>query len=241
MSNIIILVIASRGDIYDKFITEYWIPMIKYAKNNYINIHIFLIFGQDTNINDFTEIKDNIIIAPYSETYRNILEKTLYTFDYCLQKYKFNFLFRTNLSSFILLDKLNILVNNLLDIDYIGGFIGTYNLDKKDKKNNFKFICGAGILFSKDIVQNLVSNRHKIKNEVVDDVDIGKYLYTNKFYYNNLPRYDLYKYKELLTPKQLEICLKTILDNNHYHVRIKNYNRLCDIQIISFLVNHFYK
>jgi hypothetical protein len=50
MKKTVILVIASRGDIYDQFIFKYWIPFIKYLKNSgKKELEIFLIFGMNIN------------------------------------------------------------------------------------------------------------------------------------------------------------------------------------------------
>lgn len=230
--NSIILVIASRSDIYDKFINVYWKHFIKYTNKNHSNIKIFLIFGKDTKIDDLEELKDNIIITPYDETYRNILEKTLYCFDLCLQKYDFDFLFRTNLSSFIVLNNFINIINNIPKNNYAGGVI--------NNGGKFNFICGAGMLFSKDVIKNLIDNRKDIINEVVDDVDLGKYMF-NKIPYTSLPRYDIIHYFYLLSNNKLINILKDILTYNFYHIRLKNYNREVDIQIAKFLTENIYK
>jgi hypothetical protein len=233
MNNIIILVIASRGDIYDKFIFEYWIPMIKYANKNYNNIKIFLLFGNGSKINDLEEIKNNIMVAEkYNETYKNILEKTLDAFDFCVNNYNFNYIFRTNLSSFIVLDKFIEMIEKLNKTDYAGGVNGVHK--------NIKFISGAGMLFSKDVIENMVINRQQIFNLMIDDVDIGRYL-QNKYKYEHLNRYDIDTHNNLLSDRNLQIHLNNIINNDHYHIRLRNPNREIDIQVVKFLTNHYYK
>ena len=228
---IIILTIASRGNIYDKFLSEYWIPMIKYSKKKYNNIKIYLLFGKDTYINDLEEIKDNIIVTPYDESYKNILEKTLYAFDYCLKTFKFDFIFRTNLSSFIILNKLIDVTKNINQNNYIGGIIGNHG--------GIKFIGGAGIWFSNDVINNIIINRNLIINDVIDDVDLGKYL-QDKYTYNPLPRFDIITYNNI-SIFELNRILNYIINTNQYHIRLKNPNRLVDIQTAMFLTKYFYK
>ena len=231
MSDIIILVIASRGEIYDQFINECWIPMIKYAKR-YSNIKIFLIFGNDSKIDDLTEIKDNILVFNHAETMPNILEKTLDAFDLCLNKYNFDFMLRTNLSSFIMLDKLIAITNYIPKNNFVGGSIGNHG--------GIKFVGGAAILFSRDVIQNLIDNRKSIINDVIDDVDMGKYM-QNKYEYTFIDKVDLYFFKIPLIDVHLNHVINEIKKSKLYQVRLKNPNRNVDVQIIKALTQIFYK
>ena len=103
--DIIILVIASRGEIYDEIIKVYWSHLINYTESNYDNIKVFLLFGNDVDIYDIPVDKNNIIIGDNHETLiPGILQKTIYSFDYINKHYKYNHIFRTNLSSFLIID-----------------------------------------------------------------------------------------------------------------------------------------
>ena len=231
MSDIIILVIASRGEFYDQFINEYWIPMIKYAKK-YNNIKIFLIFGNDSKIDDLSDIKDNILVFNHAETMPNILEKTLDAFDLCLKNYNFDFVLRTNLSSFIMLDKLIVTANNIPKNNFIGGSLGV-------TEKGIRFVGGAAMLFSKDVIENLIDNRKSIINESIDDVDMGNYM-QNKFTYSFIDKVDLYFFKIPLIDAHLNHVINDIKKSKLYQVRLKNPNRNVDVQIMKALTPIYY-
>ena len=70
-----ILTIASRGELYDKLLTNYWVPFIKMINKNYSNnVKIQLLFGNDVDISFLEEIKDNILICNTKEQgYGNVI------------------------------------------------------------------------------------------------------------------------------------------------------------------------
>ena len=106
------------------------------------------------------------LITESPEDWSLIGLKTILAFKYLLDNYEFDYLFRTNTSSY--LD-----VPNLLDY-----------LEKKPRKNIYagvigttfgktRFASGAGILLSRDIVQRISDNSDLWKHGLVDDVAIA--------------------------------------------------------------------
>jgi len=229
MKELIILAIASRNETYDQFVKNYWYHIIKYVKQNHTNIKIFLLYG-NSNIDDFDEIKDNIIKSEYDETFPNILEKTLDAFEFVTNKYKYDYIFRTNLSTFTVIEHIQSIIN-MLPETFIGGTVAPYE--------NFKFIGGMGILISKDIIQNMIENRKLILNKTIDDVDIGKYLY-GKYNFTNIKRLDIVCKNYLFNEENLNMIYNTIISNKFFFIRIKNNNRKVDIQVLTYLTNKFY-
>lgn len=101
--NNIMLVIASRGEIYDYFIKYYWVPFIEYVNKtkNIYELKIILLYGNsdisdlsipEENMLQFTDIEDNLIPG--------CLLKTIKAFEYIKNNYEYKKIIRTNLSSF---------------------------------------------------------------------------------------------------------------------------------------------
>lgn len=227
MKKTVIIVIASRGYYYNHFIKNYWIPFIKYVNKNKesTGISIYLLFGEDSKTDDLSDISNNIIIAPYSESLENIYYKTIFAFK-TIKDY--DIIFRTNLSSFIVLENFMKIVESLPDENvYRGSFC--------EVENNI-FVSGCGFFLSKDIVDYCINNIELKHN--LDDVNFGYILkHINKIFYKRLDLVDCVKsYLE----DELEDLFQFIINNSEYHIRLKNKNRNIDIQIATFLTKKFY-
>ena len=82
--------------------------------------------------------------------------------NHCLQNFDFDYIYRTNLSSVLNLNKLySYLQNNT--VDYAGQHMET-------------FISGSGIILSKEACKKLIQDKSLIDNMEPDDVAIGKTL-----------------------------------------------------------------
>jgi len=219
-----ILVIASRGLIYDRLIDIYWKPFIKYVNKNYKNIHVHLIFGNDSNVSDLQDIKDNLIIGDNPESLiPGILKKTIYAFKQIIDK-DFHYIFRTNLSSFINIEKFIKWTATIKDKNVYKGFIGYLN--------GIKFASGAGYLLSRDIIQYIIDNEHLLNKDLPDDVAIGKLLMI-KIGVENSTRFDIINNQNIND-------LNKIGNFDYHHIRIKNPTRENDIIAFLYLINKIY-
>ena len=110
MSKYAIVVIASRGELYDKLIQN-WINIINYVNENHKHVKIYLIFGKDSELDLVDNIKDNLIIPEYDESvFPGIIQKTMFTIEQLLEQ-KFDFILRTN---YLVILVLKILINLLI-------------------------------------------------------------------------------------------------------------------------------
>lgn len=237
MKKSIILVIASRNlPIYDEFVKNYWIPFIKCNnKNKESNTKIFLIYGTGVDMDYVKEISDNVIIAPCEERFDNLITKTIYSIHYCYIKYNCDYIFRTNLSSFIIYKNYINVLESLPENNTYAGVIGTYNYNDLGIPKSLRYISGAGFFLSKDLFHMLLSN---ITNSFkFDDVIIGNCLknieLTN---INNLYITD----KTSCSEEELETYYQECENNKYYHIRINNYKREVDVQIMKYLVEKYY-
>ena len=237
MHKLILLVIANRSELYDKFVNIYWKKFIEYT-NKLGQIKIFLLYGND-NIEPFNDIKENII--QYNEKdslIPGILKKTLYAFEYINNNYEFDYILRTNLSSFFIYDKLIKLIDTFSKTKFLSGplgptFINLNNQEEYDKKLDY-FVSGTAIILSKDLVSDIINKKNNLNYSLFDDVAISNLLNTNERI--NQKRYDITNFTRI-NKNILNNFFDEITKNNHYHVMIKKKKRiLCDQIIIEFLV-----
>ena len=184
--NLVMIVIASRGNIYDKIIDIYWKKFINYIEKNNLNLKVFLLYGncnlddidiKKENILQFNDITDSLIPG--------ILEKTIEAFKYINNNFSYKHILRTNISSFFIIDNL-IKINNILNKEKIyAGVIGNHPPLKT------LFCSGAGFWISKDICNFIIENEKNIDFKIIDDVSIGNFLYKKNMKLTKLNRFDI--------------------------------------------------
>jgi len=227
-----LVVIASRSKLYDQMIQTYWVPFIDYTKQHYENINIYLVFGSDANLDGLdclTHLKDNIIISDKPDSLiPGVLDKTLYAFEY-LKGSDYDFILRTNMSSFVMIDKLIEYVNTINSTDIYGGYL---HIDA-----SHTYVVGWNICMSRDVVSYTLNNREQLRMDISDDIALGKLL-CKKYNVNatddlriemGYPCTEKYVEKELTKNPKSYLC------------RIKNhYNRKLDIDFLRYLTKKFY-
>tara|TARA_B110000208_G_C11798090_1_gene440567 strand:+ start:4318 stop:5190 length:873 start_codon:yes stop_codon:yes gene_type:complete len=245
---LVILVIASRSNIYDKMINEYWKYLINYCNIKHKNIKIFLIFGNNVNVNDLSISNKNILVLDCEESYiPGILTKTLKSFKFIKNNYDFKYILRTNLSSFIILEKLTKYINKLPENNiYCGKIVDAPKEDNAtgiywnlNEDHPLLFISGSGILLSKDNIDHILNyyDNKKIRYDLIDDIEIGRIL-------KGKEKQELAYIEIINNDKNLDVIklINNNQNNNKYQVRIKNENdRNLDIKFMKILTNYFYK
>ena len=226
MITTVLLVIASRSEFYDVILRDYWCVLINHINRTekYSNYKIFLVFGKTYGIfPELDSIKENIILAPYpEEMIPGILNKTLYAMEF-IKNIKYDLLIRTNVSSFWILDKLTIQLNNLLKTNpdfykghlYDGPVKPTH--ERRKCRGSF-FINGAAIYLSKTSVDYILDNLDKLIYNYIDDVALGHLLNWIKSN-NNFSRYTVLDRISINSTKKLY----NLKFSNQYHIRIANH------------------
>jgi hypothetical protein len=107
------------------------------------------------------------IITPSPEDWSLIGLKTIIAFKHVLKNYEFDYLFRTNTSSYVDTQKLLGFLESQPKSSLYGGVIGTVFEDTK-------FASGAGILLSRDVVERICEREHEWKHGYVDDVALAE-------------------------------------------------------------------
>lgn len=222
--DLIILVIANHNEYYTQMINYYWKKLIKYSEINHQNIKIYLLFGNSyIEDNDLTnnsinfDLEENII--------PNVLKKTILGIKEVNKKYEYKYLFRTNLSSFLIIKNLLNILNKFDTDEFVyAGVLGR------------TYVSGAGCLFNKNTICQLLKNEKKLNYTKIDDVSIFFLLRNIKR--KSLTRMDFNNENK----EKLPLIIKKIEDEKIYHLRCKinNNDRTDDINILKKLAEYFY-
>ena len=185
---VILLIIASNGDGYDQF-KEYW----RSYMNRFSGVRSFFVYSDPSIISDMYVTNDSITHRSTESLRPGILYKTIAAMSVCSTLFEYDYILRTNLSSFIHIPRLlkylgaqrlheyagghfNILPdhpNKAYEQSVVNEFIGT-KLDSK-----FIFLHGACFIISRDLIMRMLGvvgnkpDRVKIAENVFDDVAIA--------------------------------------------------------------------
>ena len=194
---LIILILSSEQYPYNELeqgIRDTW---LKYA---HPNVSVFFYYGGD----EF-KVEGDKIYCPYEEKMENLGYKTIHTLDYIHKKHDYDFIFRTNLSSYVFIEKLYNYLCSLEQRKIYHGILAEYE--------DITFVSGSGIILSKDVVSSILENSEKWDHEFIDDVSFGKIL--------NLLGVEPTKGKRNNVTESREIFT---LEENVYHVRCKSFD-----------------
>ena len=214
---IIILVISTHSDLYKSFnntIRSTW------GSIHNPNIRIIYCYGKPFLDNNGTVLINDRLYCNQLESYENIGRKTIDSFEYILQNFEFDYIFRTNESSYIIQEKLFTFLENKTNIkNYACGSILYHE--------PFPFLAGSGYILSKDITQLIVINKNEWEHQYIDDVALGLFLIK---YNINIVEGD---FKQDFTNQQ-----SVEINDNKWHFRCKNeLNRYIDIENMKKIHN----
>lgn len=171
-------------------------------------IDTFFYYGNGNNTHD-----DKRIYIDVSEGLNNTAHKTIKCFEYALNNFEFDLIFRTNISSYVDFPLLKSALENIYNPNLYAGVIG--------KHKDIYFASGAGFAISKKNVEFLVNNQLELDYSLIDDVCVGHAL-TEPI--TPLTRYDIDERNQTI-------------DTSFYHYRCKP--RYVDYS--SFVINTFNK
>jgi len=206
MSNtysVIILIIASDNHNYYINMQKIW----KLYMNSHPNIKSFFI-KENNQINEqvvLDQDNDTIYVKCEPSLVPGILIKTIKSFEYIYNNYDFNYIYRTNLSSFLDLNKLyNFIQTNFFNYGAVIGYHG-----------NITFGSGSGFFVSKECTNYLINKNNIDYHTYPDDVEIGRIL---------IPIYSISFINRTVF---IDFDNKSVTDNdiknsNIFHFRCKN-------------------
>jgi beta-1,4-mannosyl-glycoprotein beta-1,4-N-acetylglucosaminyltransferase len=258
---LIILIIASQSESYDLFV-HCW----KEYMNSFSDVRSFFLFS-DLNIEtDILVTEDSIIHKSLETNNPGIFFKTTAGFSFCDKFLSYDYILRTNLSSFYHIPRLLSFLEKKPKDNYASG--QWYNLPNVPSKNyertivnnylglelnnKFIFLHGAGFILSKNIVEQYLNeiqtkpDNLKIFTTISDDVGISLILYNflkhEKTNINNVEYYhpDIFEntYINKYQPKSIEDP-KQFTDDTIFHFRNKADDSCIDNSLIQRKIDVF--
>lgn len=164
----------------------------------------------------------------------NIGYKTIDSFKYIYQNLEFDYIYRTNSSSYINIDGL---INFIKDKPRDNFYAARVNFEKHSGQ---KFGSGSGYFLSKDLVNFIIKNEKKWNHKLIDDVALGDLLLSNGFQLTPSYRLDI---DDIIDGYPFSngkrINLEDFKNFFHFRCKSKDINRLKDIKIMDFIHNYF--
>lgn len=222
---IIILVLSKEDNLYSKLentIRETW------GSYKSENIDIFYYYGDG----DYFKVCGDKIYTTHIESIYNIGYKTIDSFEYLSKNIDFDYVYRTNSSSYLNINKM---------IEFLKGkpvnnfYCAMVNVEKK---SGIKFGSGSGYFLSKDLVEFVIKNKNKWDHSLIDDVALGDLLLKNGFKITPSTRLDINGVENGDFLSNSNIISKKRIDSN-FHFRCKCLNREIDSEIMRKLYKYF--
>jgi hypothetical protein len=126
------------------------------------------VLGSENQFTSRIDQSADLIYTTVPDLYSLIGIKTVEAFKASINNFDFDYIYRTNVSSYIDLIKLNEFVNNKPRDGYYGGAVGTHQ--------GISFASGCGYFLSRDVVNKVLENRKLWDHNLIDDVSLGKLL-----------------------------------------------------------------
>jgi hypothetical protein len=225
--DIIFLIISSKNkNYYQEMKALTTLYMSKYS----YNINFFFVEA-DPNIRPEMEIINNDIFIKCKELYSSIFIKTIKALKYINDNYNYDYLIRTNVSSFFNIQNMLKYLSNLPKEKFAIGF--TLNIPI-----HCNFLHGTSIIITKDISYYLYKYYNKNYLKIADDVFISLILKSQNITLNVL---DESQIQFLIDDNYDESKPKFLEHDNILYYRIKNNkDRNIDIIYFKFLLQKIY-
>lgn len=202
MIKLLILVLSSNtypSKRNEKAIKKTW------AKHNFKNVQIVFYKSGSEN-----KLYGNELIVNVGSQTKDIGVKTLKAIEWVNENLEFDFVFRTNTSSYINIENLLIYIEKIANRD---GFIYDGKLMKlpaNETRKEVNFISGAGILMNKNTIDLLIQEKSNFNKNEWDDVALGMILQENGVVATSGKRFDI-----------LGNIFKYEIDKDNYHFRCR--------------------
>lgn len=216
---ILIMVLSHKdGGIYDGLV-----DVIKNTWDNDMVDGFETIYYYSDNNLDSVKIIDKDIFIPCEDGIDNLGYKVLSTFEFVLNNFEFDYIFKMNCSSYLNKNLLRDLVIDKPRNKFYAGVVGSHG--------DINFVSGSGTLLSRDLVELILDNKDKWDHSLIEDVSIGKILTSNNVIPYSMNRIDIINGLDI--KKINTIC-------HHYRCKNDN-NREYDIIIMKELYNIYKK
>tara|TARA_B100002019_G_scaffold191213_1_gene165387 strand:+ start:445 stop:1215 length:771 start_codon:yes stop_codon:yes gene_type:complete len=175
----------------------------------------------------FTKRENFDLILNCSDTYQDMGIKTVKAFEWVNENLNYDYVFRTNTSSYVHYENLIKYTTKLANngVHYCG-FIGHYN--------GVDYVSGSGIILSKKSVQTIIKSQENLDDKIVEDIAIGKLLKSYSIFPTEGKRQDIESHQDIMN-----------LDSNQYHIRCRldsfGYSRNIEKYILRYIHKNLHK
>jgi hypothetical protein len=217
---ILVLILASdNSDIYIK-LQQLWRRIICLDSN----IESYFIKA-DPNIHEEIVCIEDTIYVKCEETYKNITYKSKKAFDFFSERIsEFDYIFRTNVSSFIDFKKYKNWLNRLPKNKVYNGNILWYG--------PIIYASGCGFTCTPDVIQKIIEAEYD--ETYIDDIYFGKICMNHNIQVTSAP-INIITINNMLD----EIASFNSFDCA-FHFRLKSDDRNNDIQVFKILLGNYY-
>lgn len=137
--------------------------------------------------------------VPITESYQNILKKTILGLNWIVENIDFDLLIRTNVSTYFDTKRVKDVLRKMhLDHAEFGGFVERSNFGSGGILDEETFVTGTGIYLTKSSVLKLVSLDEQDFRGVPEDLSISRFLIENSVKMISFPRVNLHSTHILL-------------------------------------------
>jgi hypothetical protein len=152
---------------------------------------VYWIAGSDSETENFDE-NNRILTLPVIESFENIYEKSLSAFKWLLVNEEFDFLIRTNTSTYFDTKKISDELFKLSDVsNFAAGEFGLTPLMSRAPRNQGLFLAGTAIILSKETVKKIVELDDSEWKTLPDDVALSMGVSELGIAYKHISRIDL--------------------------------------------------
>lgn len=156
---------------------------------------VYWIAGSE-NCDTHFDKNTRILTLPVPEKFENIYKKTILAFKWLIENEDFDYLIRTNTSTYFRLSEVENCVRNLGYPKYLAaGEFGYSPLAFNAKINNGQFLAGTGIIVSRDLISRIILVDDTKWNSLPDDVAISLSISSLGVTFKKLTRVDITDYK----------------------------------------------
>lgn len=204
------------------------------------NVKIFLVYGNKTG---FTPQEHDLIFDVEENYYPGMITKTVKALEYIEKNYNYDYMLRTNLSTFWDIDLFLERLDKLPDTECFSGTIRNCTYKGRTSDN---YIAGVNLVLSRDLVQVILKHSDEmIAMDLPEDWALSQILkdkgYTLK---PSLPGaiHFLVEYLEV-DENRLIADIAAAKKAKHDHYRIKNKDKLrqeVDLGLAKLLLKYYY-
>ncbi len=170
---------------------------------------------------------NNTLYVPGEEGIFNVGYKMLNAFSYCLDNVDFDYIYRTNLSSYVYQPGLFSYVKSLGENNVYKGAVGICK--------GIRFASGCGYLISKNLVRYIVEHKSSWNHSLIDDVALAQVLGGINVFPEPVKRIDILNNADLV-----KFNVETIGDCFHFRCK-SDVDRTHDVRVMNMLHNYFHK